>query len=491
MNSKIVELQPAQLWHYFNEILQVPRPSKREEKIVEYLLAFGKQNNLETVQDEIGNVLIRKPATKGYEGLKSVVLQSHIDMVCEKNSDIDHDFDNDPIHAYIEDGWIKAKGTTLGADDGIGVAAQLALLVSDDIEHGPVECLFTIDEETGLTGAFGLKPGFLNSDILLNLDSEDEGELFIGCAGGKDTIISIPYNKVEVDSGFSYFKIQVSGLSGGHSGDDIQKGKGNANKLLNRMLWSSSNDFGMRLAEFDGGNLRNAIAREAFAVVGIPVSFESGFKNFVIGYNNIVRSEYKVTEPYMEVSISSADKPASFIDLISQKKLLDSLYACPHGVIAWSADIPNFVETSTNLASVKTFENEIVVTTSQRSSVESAKEDICNMVASVFRLTGAKIKHTDGYPGWKPNASSEVVKITKMAYEKLFKVEPKVLAIHAGLECGLIGDTYPNMDMISFGPTIKGAHSPDERLNIETVQKFWDLTIDVLKNIPIRKDANL
>ncbi len=486
MNNEIAKLQPAQLWHYFNEILQIPRPSKKEEKIVEYLLAFGKENNLETLQDKIGNVLIRKPASKGYEGLKSVVLQSHIDMVCEKNSDVDHDFENDPIQAYIEDGWIKAKGTTLGADDGIGVAAQLALLVSNNIEHGPIECLFTIDEETGLTGAFGLQPGFLESDILLNLDSEDEGEIFIGCAGGKDTLISLPYNKEDVDLAFSYFKIQVSGLSGGHSGDDIQKGKGNANKILNRLLWSSVKDHGTRLAKFDGGNLRNAIAREAFAIVGVPVSNESSFKKFVDDFNNIVRSEYKVTEPDMGITISNTDTPDSFIDLVSQEKLLNSLYACPHGVIAWSADIPNFVETSTNLASVKTLENEIVITTSQRSSVETAKEDICNMVASVFRLSGAKVIHTDGYPGWTPNPASEIVSITKKAYEKLFKTEPKVLAIHAGLECGLIGDTYPNMDMISFGPTIKGAHSPDERLNIETVQKFWNLTIDVLKNIPTK-----
>jgi dipeptidase D len=484
MDTQIIQLKPAGLWHYFNEILQIPRPSKKEGKIIEYLLAFGKEHNLETLRDEIGNVLIRKPATKGDEGLKSVVLQSHIDMVCEKNSDVDHDFDNDPIEAYIEDGWVKARGTTLGADDGIGVAAQLAILAANNIEHGPIECLFTIDEETGLTGAFGLKPGFLNSEILLNLDSEDEGELYIGCAGGKDTIITIPYIIEKVESGYSFLKIQVSGLVGGHSGDDIQKGRGNANKLLNRLLWTAANDFGIRLVEFDGGNLRNAIAREAFAIVGVPESNETTFKDFINSYNNIIRAEYKVTEPELEIAFSEAESQGYFMDMVSQGKLLNSLYACPHGVIAWSAEIPNFVETSTNLASVKMKDGEIFITTSQRSSVESAKDDVCNMVASVFRLADAQIEHTDGYPGWTPNPVSEVLSITEDAYERLFNVKPKVLAIHAGLECGLIGDTYPKMDMISFGPTIKGAHSPDERLNIETVQKFWDLTLYVLKNIP-------
>ena len=484
MDKKINHLEPTILWHYFNEILQIPRPSKKEDKIIDYLLAFGKEHDLETLQDEIRNVLIRKPATQGFEGLKSVVLQSHIDMVCEKNSDVDHDFDNDPIDAYIEEGWIKAHGTTLGADDGIGVATQLAILASDDIEHGPIECLFTIDEETGLTGAFGLKPGFLKSEILLNLDSEDEGELYIGCAGGKDTIINIPYNKEEVEKGYSFLKIRVFGLVGGHSGDDIQKGRGNANKILNRLLWTAANDYGIRLVEFDGGNLRNAIAREAFAIVGVPGPNEKAFKDYINTYLNIIKAEYKVTEPELGISFSLTEPQGHFIDLISQGKLLNSLYACPHGVIAWSADIPNFVETSTNLASVKIQNDEMIITTSQRSSVESAKDDVCNMVASVFRLAGAKIKHTDGYPGWTPNPVSEILRITEDAYENLFNVKPKVLAIHAGLECGLIGDTYPKMDMISFGPTIKGAHSPDERLNIETVRKFWELTLDVLKNIP-------
>ena len=484
MNEELKNLSPENLWFYFTEILKIPRPSKKEEHIIKYLIDFGKQHNLETVQDKIGNVLIRKPGTKGMENRKSVVLQSHVDMVCEKNNDVEFDFEKDPIQVWIDGGWVKAKGTTLGADDGIGIAAQLALLASEDIAHGPIECLFTIDEETGLTGAFGLKADLLQSKILLNLDSEDDGELFIGCAGGKDTVITLPYKKVAAPDNYKSFKISVSGLVGGHSGDDIQKGKANANKLLNRALWSSADDFGLKLSIFDGGNLRNAIAREAYAQVCIPAEKAKEFCNYISKFNNVAKSEYKITEPDLTIEVSEIEAVDFVIDDSAQEKLLNSIYACPHGVIAWSAEIPNFVETSTNLASVKTLDDTIIITTSQRSSVESAKDDICNMVASTFRLTGAEIKHTDGYPGWTPNPNSEIVDITSETYRELFNEEPKVLAIHAGLECGLIGDVYPEMDMISYGPTIKGAHSPDERLKIDTVEKFWDLTLEVLRRIP-------
>lgn len=487
MNEELLKLNPNRLWFYFTEILKTPRPSKKEEKIVQYLLDFGKKYKLETIQDEVGNVLIRKRATPGMENRKSVVLQSHVDMVCEKNSDIDFDFYNDPIQTWIEDGWVKAKGTTLGADDGIGVAAQLALLEATDIEHGPFECLFTIDEETGLTGAFGLKKGYLQSEILLNLDSEDDGELYIGCAGGKDTLATLLFSKEEIPKSFSAFKLTVFGLLGGHSGDDIQKGRGNANKILNRMLWQGAKDNGLRLNNFDGGNLRNAIAREAFATFCIPDDQLNDFSNFIKDFSKLIKAEYKITEPSLEIKLDKTSLPGFIIDNESQAKLLNSVYACPHGVIAWSADIPNFVETSTNLASVKFEDDTIIVTTSQRSSVESAKDDICNMVASVFELAGAKSKHTDGYPGWTPNPKSEIVDITGKLYKELFNEEPKVLAIHAGLECGLIGDVYPEMDMISYGPTIKGAHSPDERLLINTVEKFWELTTAILKNIPTVK----
>lgn len=484
MNEHLSQLQPASVWQYFKEILEIPRPSKKEEKIVAYLLEFGKKQGLETLQDEIGNVLIRKPATTGYENRRSVVLQSHVDMVCEKNSDKVHDFEKDPIDTFIKDGWVYAKDTTLGADDGIGVAAQMALLASKDIQHGPIECLFTIDEETGLTGAFELQPGFLKSDILLNLDSEDEGQLFIGCAGGQDTLAWLPYDKEEVPDGYEACKIMISGLKGGHSGDDINKGLGNANKMLNRFLWEKLLDLGLLLSDFDGGNLRNAIAREAFAIVLVPAKNKEKLEEYVQKYQEIFRDEFHVTEPNLAFNCTETEMPDFIIDNESVDELLNAIYACPHGMIAMSQDIENFVETSTNLASVKMEDDEIFITTSQRSSVESAKQDICNMVASVFHLAGCRIKQSDGYPGWKPNPDSKIMAITESSYKKLFKTEPEVLAIHAGLECGLIGDKYPGMDMVSFGPTIKGAHSPEERIEIETVQKFWDLTIDVLKEIP-------
>jgi len=484
MNNVLKGLEPARVYHYFEEICQIPRPSKKEEKIAAYLMDFGKQHKLETIMDKTGNVIIRKPATKGMENRKSVVLQSHIDMVCEKNSDISHDFDTDPIIPYIDGDWIKAKGTTLGADDGIGVAAQLAILEATDIAHGPIECLFTVDEETGLTGAFGLDSKTLKSTILLNLDSEDEGEIFIGCAGGKDTVITLPCIMEKNTAHTDGFLVRVSGLKGGHSGDDINKGLGNANKILNRLLWLATKEFGLKLASFNAGNLRNAIAREGNAVVAVPDGKKKEFISFVKEYNQTIRAEYKITEPGLQVETIETENPSMVMNDHTHQTLLNSLYACPHGVIAMSASIPNFVETSTNLASVRTKENTIEITTSQRSSVESAKHDVANMVVSVFNLAGGKSVHSDGYPGWTPNPDSEILEISKVAYERLFGKSPKVLAIHAGLECGLIGEKYPKMDMISYGPTLRGVHSPDERLDIATTKKFWDFTIEILKNIP-------
>ncbi|MBE0651325.1 MAG: aminoacyl-histidine dipeptidase [Bacteroidales bacterium] len=487
MNEDLTRLEPAKVWTFFREILSIPRPSKKEEKVINYLLAFAKERNLEAVKDEIGNILIRKPATPGMENKKSVVLQSHIDMVCEKNSDKVHDFENDPIEAYVEGGWVKANGTTLGGDDGIGVAVELALLDSKDISHGPLECLFTIDEETGLTGAFGLKPDFLKSNILLNLDSEDEGQLFIGCAGGQDTICWLPYEKETVPAGLKSYKIMVSGLTGGHSGDDINKNRGNANKILNRFLWANKDKHQMKLSIFDGGNLRNAIAREAYAVVMLPKEKADSLISEAKAFEKVARNEFHTTESGLQISVAETDQPETVIRDEDFTKLVQSVYACPHGVIAMSQDIPNFVETSTNLASVKFTEKEIVVTTSQRSSVESEKWDATNMITSLFSMAGGHCKTSEGYPGWTPNPHSEIVDLTESTYKKLFNVQPKVLAIHAGLECGLIGHKYPKMDMVSYGPTIKGAHSPDERLEIESVQKFWKLTLEVLKNIPDEK----
>jgi len=487
MNEVFKGLYPELVWSYFGEICKVPRPSKKEERIAAYIVQVAENLGLEVKKDDTGNILVRKSASPGYENKEVVVLQSHIDMVCEKNSDTYHNFDTDPILPRIEGEWIKATGTTLGADDGIGIAAQLAIMEDTSLVHGPLEFLFTVDEETGLTGAYGLKPGFLAGKILLNLDSEDEGELFIGCAGGKDTGITLSYSKVPVNYDCSAFHIKVTGLKGGHSGDDINKGLGNANKILNRLLWNSSNRFEMRISSFEGGNLRNAISREAFAFVTVPKRFQEEFIKYVKEFNSIVRTEYKTTEPGLLVSYQACEMPSSVMDLSSQERLLNAVYACPHGVITMSADIPNFVDTSTNLASIKFNDKQIIIGTSQRSSSESGKEDVVSMVASVFRLAGGKITHSDGYPGWTPNPKSTILDITRKSYSRLFSSEPKVLAIHAGLECGLIGEQYPLMDMISFGPTIKGAHSPDERLLIDTVGKFWDLTLEVLKNIPDRK----
>lgn len=484
MSIEIQSLKPGRLWYYFSEILKIPRPSKKEEKIAEYILNFGKQLGLETLKDEVGNVLIRKLATKGKEKVKSVTLQSHLDMVGEKNAEIIFDFEKDPIETYIDKGWIKAKSTTLGADDGIGVATQLAILEANDIPHGPIECLFTIDEESGMTGAFGLKQGFLKSNILINLDSEDEGELFIGCAGGRDTTAKLAYKNESVPENSIAFKININGLKGGHSGDEINKGLGNANKILNRLLWNANNKFDLRINVFSGGNLRNAIAREAYANIVLPETDKTNFINLIKNLSIQIKKEFKITDSGLNIKIGEIELPDFVIDKISHKKLLNAIYACPHGVITMSAEIPNFVETSTNLASVKTLDGIIIFITNQRSSVESEKDNVCAMVASVFKLAGAEVIQSDGYPGWTPDPNSEIVKITKASYKRLFYNEAKVLAIHAGLECGLFKSVYPEMDMISFGPTIKGAHSPDERLDINTVTKFWDLTLDVLDNIP-------
>jgi len=484
MKKVLNELKPHRLWELFEEICQVPRPSKKEEKILAYLKEFAQKHRLSCKQDKTGNINISKPASAGYENRASIVLQSHVDMVCEKNEGVEHDFDNDPIRPRIVDGWVKAEGTTLGADNGIGVAAQLAILEASDIEHGPIECLFTVDEETGLTGAFNLEKGFLESQILLNLDSEDDGELFIGCAGGIDTMITLPYEKVNVEANHLAFRIAVTGLKGGHSGDDINKGRGNAIKILNRLLWNAEKMHELRIAEIKGGNLHNAIAREAFATITIPQRHEKDLKKLCKDLAKEIQDAMKVNEPDLTIEIGESLMPDTLIDYASQHKLLNALYACPHGVMAMSPDIPNLVETSTNLASVKMSADEIIVVTSQRSSLDTGKHDIAAMVSAVFQLAGAKVKHGDGYPGWEPNMDSQILAITKNAYQDLFKEEPKVLAIHAGLECGIIGEKYPGMDMISYGPTMRGAHSPDEAMEISTVKKFWDLTLEVLKNAP-------
>ena len=483
----IKDLKPQLIWSYFDEITRVPRPSKKEEKIRAYLLDFAKKHNLTVRTDATGNVLICKSATPGCEDRPGVILQSHMDMVCEKNADVEHDFDKDPIDVYIDGEWVKARGTTLGADNGIGVATELAILADDSIEHGPIECLFTVDEETGLTGAFALQEGFMSGDILLNLDSEDEGELFIGCAGGIDSVAEFTYREVDVPSGYFFCKVQVKGLKGGHSGGDIHLGRGNANKLLNRFLNRTFKKYDAYLCEIDGGNLRNAIAREAHAVIAIPEADKHALRTDLNIFAAEAEAEYAVADPDLQFTLESESHRTKAIDKDTANHLLQALYAVPHGVYAMSQDIPGLVETSTNLASVKMKPGNIIrIETSQRSSTESSKQDIATMVRTVFEMAGANVSFGDGYPGWKPNPHSEILEVAAESYKRLFGVDAQIKAIHAGLECGLFLDKYPSLDMISFGPTLQGVHSPDERMLIPTVQKFWDHLLDILKHIPAK-----
>jgi len=483
--QEITKLHPAEVWSYFNEILSIPRISKKEEKIISYLIDFAENHKLTYQKDQVGNLLISKAASSGMEKRKGVILQSHVDMVGEKHSGVNHDFDKDPIQAHIEEGWVKAKGTTLGADDSIGIAASLAILASDKIQHGPLECLFTIDEESGMTGALGLQPGFLKGTILLNLDSEDEGEIFIGCAGGVDTVASCRFKRKRIKRNSIALGVRLEGLQGGHSGDEIHRGFGNSIKILNRFLWNADKRFKMRLAAFEGGKARNAIPREAEAVITVPAGSLELVRVYFESFVSILKKELEEVEPEFNMLLEQVDLPDSVMNRKQQRRLFNALYACPHGVIAMSQEIEGLVETSTNLASIKALDEETLeIVTSQRSSVESAKQDTADRMASLFTLLGATVKHSDGYPGWKPDISSEVLKLSEQIYRKLFDQEPDVKAIHAGLECGLFLQKYPDLDMISFGPTIKGAHTPEERIRIDTVDKFMKLLQKILEEIP-------
>lgn len=483
MNNALINLQPAKVWQYFGELMNIPRPSKHEEKVSAYLQKFGHDHGYETLADEVGNVLIRKPAYQGYENSTGVCLQAHMDMVCEKNGDKQFDFFTQGIEAYVEDGWLVGNGTTLGADDGIGVAAALAILDDKSIQHGPLECLFTVDEETGLTGASNLHTDWLKSNILLNFDDEDEGEYCIGCAGGIDTVADIDYTTRPVPSGVAAFRIRVYGLQGGHSGDDINKGRGNANKLLNRILWNATEKCKIGLARIDGGNLRNAIAREAWADIVVLPEHVSELKEIVETFATNLQFEFRSTEPGLTIELVKTEMPSSLIDEKTHHNLLDALFACAHGVLAMSREIENFVETSTNLASVKMDDKQIHICTSQRSSVESAKLAAAQKIESTFRMIGAHVSHSDGYPGWTPNPDSKVLKVGVETYKRMFGHDPIVRAIHAGLECGLIGEKYPKMDMISYGPTLRGVHAPGEKIEIKTVEMFWNLTLEILKDL--------
>ncbi len=486
MSKEIVNIEPKAVWENFYALTQVPRPSKHEEKIQEFMVNFGKSLGLQTQKDAVGNVMIRKPATPGMENRKGMVMQGHLDMVPQKNSDTKHDFEKDPIDAWIDGEWVKARGTTLGADNGMGVAAAMAVLASKELVHGPVEALFTCDEETGMTGAFGLQAGWLLGDILLNMDSEDEGELYVGCAGGVNGNIEFEYDEMIVPKGYSSYKLTIKGLKGGHSGLDINLGRGNANKLLVRFLKFATRELDVRLAEINGGGMRNAIPREAYGVVAVPTEMVPEFLAAVAKYEAIYKAELKITEPNLSFYAEEAPKPKSLIDERVQDDLIDSVYACPNGAIRLSDSMPGLVETSTNLATVKSENGVISVKCLLRSSVDTAKDDLCEQVESVFTLAGAMVRFDGGYPGWKPDPDSQILQQMKQIYENKFGRVPEVKAIHAGLECGILGANYPHWDMISFGPTMRFPHSPDEKVNVPTVQKFWDFLVETLKNAPLK-----
>lgn len=486
MNTKLEALAPAGIWKNFKNLTQIPRPSKKEARIIEYIRDFGKKLGLDTTVDEIGNVIIRKPATPGMENRKGVIFQSHLDMVPQKNNDKKHDFEKDPIEAYIDDEWVKANGTTLGADNGIGVAAMLSVLESKDLKHGPVECLFTIDEETGMTGAFALKAGMLKGDILLNLDSEDEGELYIGCAGGMDANIEFDYLLGEMPADHIAYEIKVSGLKGGHSGLEINLGRGNSNLVLSRLLRKGEMAVNLRLSEFEGGNMRNAIPREARAIVLIPSARKNDFEKLVQAYEDIIRNELTGVEPDVKISITETSQPSRVMDPNLQKRVIASIFSCPNGVIRMTDGIPGLVETSTNLSIIKTNADKININCLLRSSVDSAKENLSEVIGALFELAGAKSSFSGSYPGWKPNMASSAMKLMDEVYQKMYNKKMEIKAVHAGLECGIIGGVYPNLDMVSFGPTIRHPHSPDEKVNVPSVQKFWDFLVKTLENIPAK-----
>ena len=484
---EITELNPKIVWKYFHEITQVPRPSKKEEKIIAYLEKFAQEHGIAYKKDHVGNIVMLKPATPGYENRVKLILQSHVDMVCEKNAGTQHDFDNDPIRTIIDGEWLHADGTTLGADNGIGCAAQLAVLASDDIEHGPLEALFTVDEETGMTGAFELKPGFLEGKILINLDSEDEGELFIGCAGGKGQTATFSPEWKPAPADLVWLRASVSGLKGGHSGGEIHCGLGNANKILTRYLYALEKNLDWSLAEIAGGNLHNAIPREAHAIIGVKSADKAKAEELLRHLQVDVQNELKAVDPKVRLDLEAASTPTQIIDCKTKYALVRALYACPHGVLGMSHEIEDLVETSNNLASVKQINGKIVIEMSQRSSTTSLRDSAAEMVSSVFELAGAEVVINDSYPGWKPNPDSAILKASAEAYRKLFHKEPAVKAIHAGLECGLILDVYPDLDMVSFGPTLRDVHSPAERIEIKTVDLWWRHLLQVLKDIPVAK----
>ncbi len=484
MNTEIFKLEPKIVWENFYNLTQVPRPSKKEEKIRAYLKKFGEDLGLETHQDEIGNIIIRKPATKGMENKKILILQSHLDMVPQKNSDKIHDFEKDPIEAYIDNEWVTANGTTLGADNGIGVAAAMAVLKAENIKHGPIEALFTTDEETGMTGVTYIKPDELKGDILLNLDSEDEGELYIGCAGGINTRIEYDFEPQTAPENYIATKIAVTGLKGGHSGIDIILNRGNANKIMNKLLESLSEKTDLLITDIEGGSLRNAIPREAFVTIAIAEEDKDTLYNITAETEAIFKEKLSNTDPGLQITISDVSMPKKFINKDIAQKYIEGVAKCPNGVITMSKEMEGIVETSTNLAVIKSTDNKITIDTLQRSSSDQEKTKLCKTIKDLLEPTTAKISHSGDYPGWQPNIHSPILATMKEGYKNKYGKTPEIKVIHAGLECGLLGGKYPELDMISFGPTIRSPHSPDEKVNIKSVAKFWDFLLYTLENAP-------
>lgn len=486
MSQEIRNLEPKALWNKFADLNAVPRPSKKEERVIEFMKNFGNSLGLETFEDEIRNVIIRKPATPGMENRKAIVMQGHLDMVHQKNADTVFDFDTQGIDMYVDGDWVRARGTTLGADNGLGVATIMAILESKDIPHPAIEALFTIDEETGMTGALNLKGGILQGQILLNLDTEEDDEIDIGCAGGIDVTATRGYNEEEVPESSVGYTITVKGLNGGHSGMDIHKGLGNANKIMNRLLFDGFENFGLQVSEINGGSLRNAIPRESVAKVIISQMFDEAYVYDMQEIIADIKAEYKTTEPNLSIEIVKTDLPEKIMDLGVQEGIIRAIYAAQNGVYRMSADMADLVETSNNIARVVVKDGEILVGCLTRSSVESSKFDLANSLRSAFELVGCEVELSGSYPGWTPNVNSEILEVLKDIYEKQNGEQPKVVACHAGLECGILGTNYPDMDMISFGPTIHGAHSPDERASISSAQKYWKFVLEILSNIPVK-----
>ena len=485
MSNELRKLEPICLWNKFADLNAVPRPSKKEERIIEFIKAFGNSLGLETFEDQIRNVIIRKPATPGMENRKSIVLQSHLDMVHQKNNDTVFDFDVQGIEMFVDNDWIKAKGTTLGADNGIGVATIMAILESDTIPHPAIEALFTIDEETGMTGALNLKAGILKGSILLNLDTEQDDEIDIGCAGGIDVTAIGNYQMEELPADYSAWRISVNGLNGGHSGMDIHKGLGNANKIMNRLLYKGFELFGLAVSEINGGSLRNAIPRESESIIILPKNKINDFNTAFEQLIKDIKFELKTTEPTLQIGLQEAPLPNLIMNSVSQIQLINAIYSVSNGVYRMSADIDNLVETSNNLARVIVKDGKIFIACLTRSSIESSKMDLAQALEANFKMANLQVSFSGSYPGWTPNVSSPILKVLTSVYEQLHQKKPKVVACHAGLECGILGKNYPNMDMISFGPTILGAHSPDERVSISSVQKYWRFVLEILKVIPL------